>query len=137
MKCQVGFFFLVCGSAMLCIAAAAPITESALVGKWYTGDGLGYNVDLTLRADSSYDAVWTGCLGTYGTAKGRWHFDGRKLTFAPTDEKDMMRNHLRTLTVIPDKHKIVLVPPKSLADFKKWGSDPPFWCYVRAHKDSK
>ena len=44
----------------------------------------------------------------------------------------MMRKHLRTLTVTSDKQqRIVLVPPKSMHHFKKWGSDPPYWCYVR------
>jgi hypothetical protein len=95
--------------------------------------GEGYNVNLTLRPDFSYDAVWAGCLGTYGTAKGRWHLDGHKLSFTPTEETGMMRKHLRMLTITSDKQQqVVLVPPKSMHYFKKWGSDPPYWCYVRA-----
>jgi len=69
------FAFTICGLAVL--ALAAPPTPRTLSGKWHIGDGEGYNVDLTLRPDFRYGAVWTGCLGTYGTAKGRWHLRPR------------------------------------------------------------
>jgi hypothetical protein len=106
------------------------IPAKRLVGKWYRGDGTGYNVTLTLNQDSSYTAIWEGCLGTYGTARGNWNLDQTRLKLTPTEEKDMMRNHLRTLDVLPDKQGIVLVPPKDRKYFNKWGSQPPYWCFT-------
>jgi hypothetical protein len=123
---------LLCSLLAACatsVSLSAAIPAKRLAGKWYRGDGTGYNVTLTLNRDSSYDAVWTGCLGTYGTARGTWHLDATKLTFTPTEEKDMMRNHLRTLDVLPDKRGFVLVPPKDGMYFKKWGSESSYWCF--------
>jgi hypothetical protein len=111
----------------------SPIPAKRLVGKWYRGDGKGYNVTLTLSRDSSYDAVWTGCLGTYGTARGTWRLDGAKLSFTPTQEKEMMRNHLRTLDVLPEKGGFVLVSAKDRTHFDKWGSATTHWCFKRAN----
>ena len=120
-----------CSLLVACTSGVAPssIPAKRLVGKWYRGDGLGYNVTLTLNRDSSYDAVWTGCLGTYGTAHGNWRLDQSKLTLTPTEEKDMMRKHLRTLDVLPDKRGFVLVPPKGRKNFNKWGTESSYWCF--------
>ena len=125
---------LLCSLLAACainVSQSTPIPAKRLAGKWYRGDGTSYNVTLTLNRDSSYDAVWTGCLGTYGTARGTWHLDAAKLKFTPTEEKDMMRNHLRTLDVLPDKRGFALVPPECRKHFDKWGSDTPY-CFKPA-----
>ena len=115
-----------CATSM---SASAPIPASRLAGKWYRGDGLGYNVTLTLNRDSSYDAVWTGCLGTYGTARGTWRLNASQITLTPTEEKDTMRNHLLTLDVLPDKRGYILVPPEDRKNLQKWGSESSYWCF--------
>ena len=127
---KTSFLFIV-GFTALCAFAPGGTPPDPLFGKWYIGDGTGHNVDLALGRDFTYHAVWTGCLGTYGTAKGHWELHGDKLTFTPTEETEMMRKHLRTLIVVREKKQVVLVSPKQMSDFKKLGSNPPYWCYVR------
>jgi hypothetical protein len=119
--------------SVLLVAGDHPrsLTSDRLLGKWYQGDGTGYNIDLTLNQDWTYSATWTGCLGTYGTARGRWHLDGTKITLQPTEENDAMRDHLRVLNVLSDKGLPVLVQPRDVAHFKEYGSKPHFWCFTR------
>lgn len=63
------------------------VPPSKLVGQYSTGDRLGYNLDLDLRADGSFNVTWRGCLGVYGTAVGTWIIepDGVALTSARAD----------------------------------------------------
>jgi hypothetical protein len=65
----------------------APVPRSRLVGRYFTGDGTGFNLKLDLRADGSFDLTWTGCLGVYGTASGTWALDpdGVSTTTAKAD----------------------------------------------------
>jgi hypothetical protein len=46
--------------AVSAVSASAAFTEKDVVGKWYRGDHLGYNVDLTLLPDHTHNATWTG-----------------------------------------------------------------------------
>lgn len=39
-------------------------------GDYYSGDGLGANVSLSLAPNAGVAATWQGCLGTYGINKG-------------------------------------------------------------------
>lgn len=98
-------------------------SSQAIAGKYYRGDGLGYNVSLTLQADGAYSAAWTGCLGEYGKASGQWTLARRKLVFAPTVETGMMRRHLRTLEVLKSNGSWVLVPTETRdrVFYKSWG----------------
>ena len=43
----------------------------AWAGDYYSGDGLGQNVSLSLAPISGVTAKWQGCLGTYAANKGR------------------------------------------------------------------
>lgn len=82
---------------------AAPPDTKAVAGSYYCGDGLGYNVTLTLKEDGSYSAEWHGCLGKYGDASGRWKLLDRRIVFTPKKETDMMKDHLKTLDVLKYK----------------------------------
>jgi len=53
---------------------AGPAAE--LVGSWWMGDGLGYNLRLRLGADGTFKLRWTGCLGVYGSCEGLWDLEG-------------------------------------------------------------
>ena len=81
-------------------ASADSFPNGELVGGWYQGDGLGYNVTLTLNTDGSYIASWRGCLGLYGTAAGNWKVDEDVIVLTPASETDMMVGHLRTLKIL-------------------------------------
>lgn len=128
-------------AALMCCLSAGCISTDSKVGRsnrrhfagnWYRGDGTGYNVTLTLKKDGTYDAVWVGCLGTYGTAAGSWEATPEQITLTPKSETGMMENHLRSLTVFPEKTGFVLVPPDARDGFPKWGADSPYWCFSRS-----
>jgi len=100
-----------------------PADAKTLAGRYYRGDGKGYNVHLTLEAEGTYTAEWHGCLGTYGKAAGDWKLLGTQLAFTPSKETDMMRSHLRGLDVLKFRgHWIFLSTNKSDREFyDKWG----------------
>src|SRR5215813_11583896 len=68
----------------------APPDAKGVAGDYYRGDGTGYNIYLTLKADGKYTAEWQGCLGKYGEASGQWTLRGKQIVFKPSKEKDMM-----------------------------------------------
>jgi hypothetical protein len=78
----------------------APPDAKAVAGSYYCGDGLGYNVTLTLKADGHYSGEWHGCLGKYGEASGTWKVSDKRIILTPKEEKDMMKGHLKTLDVM-------------------------------------
>jgi hypothetical protein len=92
--------------ALPCMAA---VQRADVVGKWYCGDGTGYNIYLDLQAGGTYQAVWHGCLGEYGSAKGKWREASGRILLTPSDEKEMMKGHLTALLVIEEKSEIRLL----------------------------
>lgn len=58
-------------SLLLLSLGCNPPSEE-LVGRYFQGDGLGYNLELNLRADGTFTCEWTGCLGHYGSTSGTW-----------------------------------------------------------------
>lgn len=83
---------------------------AAVSGHYYRGDGLGYNVYLTLESDGRYAAEWRGCLGKYGEANGTWRLEGRRIIFSPSQETGAMKGHLRALEALPFDGDWILVP---------------------------
>src|SRR6185369_642253 len=81
----------------------APPNAKAVAGTYYSGDGLGYNVTLTLKDDGTYSGEWHGCLGKYGDASGNWELSGKSIALTPKKETDMMKGHLKTLDVLKYK----------------------------------
>jgi hypothetical protein len=68
---------------LLITLAAAPLPAEprvdspvTLVGDYFSGDGLGVNWALSLRADGTYTFAWDGCLGRYAERQGRFRVDG-------------------------------------------------------------
>ena len=98
--------------------AGCPSDAKGLAGGYYTGDGTGYNVYLTLNAKGTYTAEWLGCLGTYGEASGDWKLTNTQVVFNPSKETDMMRGHLRRLDVLKFQgHWILLSSDKDDREF--------------------
>jgi hypothetical protein len=84
-------------------AATAPsvgIVDRGLVADYYTGDGLGYNIQLSLRADGTFSATWYGCVGNYGDASGNWVRAGDRVTFDNRASKGRLANHLRGAIIV-------------------------------------
>jgi hypothetical protein len=100
-----------------------PADAKTLAGRYYRGDGTGYNIYLALNPDGTYEAEWRGCLGTYGEAAGDWKLEGTQIVFTPSKETDMMRSHLRGLDVLKFQgHWIFLSTEKNDREFyDKWG----------------
>jgi hypothetical protein len=81
----------------------APPNAQAVAGSYYCGDGLGYNVTLTLKDNGTYSGEWQGCLGKYGEASGTWTLSDKRIVLTPTNEEGNMKGHLRTLDVMKYK----------------------------------
>ena len=109
---------------------AAVAALHALAGAYYRGDGLGYNIDLDLRADGSYDAEWRGCLGVYGTASGSWSSDGVQVVLSPSNETDMMQGHLRQLDIEQHEGRSILLHSKDRGFYDRHGASP-YSCFQR------
>ena len=124
---------LLCSLLVACanrVSSSAPVSTEQLVGKWYRGDGTGYNVVLTLNRDLSYNAVWFSDGGILGDARGSWKFTRTKLILLLSEEKHMKHIHLRTLDVLPNKQGVVLVAPEDRKLFDKWGAESSLYCFT-------
>lgn len=64
-------------------------TYDPYVGDYYQGDGLGYNLHLTLKPDGSFSCQWSGCMGDYGSTSGTWVHDGDRITVDATKSSGM------------------------------------------------
>lgn len=77
------------------------LTPGEIAGRYYCDGGPGYAISLTLNANHTYAAAWSGCLiglGPYGEANGSWRLLGKAILFSPSEESGMMKGHLRKLT---------------------------------------
>jgi hypothetical protein len=101
----------------------APSSAKVIAGTYYRGDGLGYNISLTLSEDGKYTAEWHGCVGKYGEASGKWGLNDKQITLTPSKEEGMMKGHLQTLDVMKFRGDWILVPTaKGEREFyDKWG----------------
>ena len=100
---------------------AAPPNAKAVAGNYYRGDGTGYNIYLTLKADGKYTAEWHGCLGKYGEASGLWTLKDKKIAFKPSNEQGMIKGHLKTLDILQFRGKWIFVPSDDRDFYDKYG----------------
>jgi hypothetical protein len=70
---------------------ANSFADPMLVGRYYDGDGLGVNLNLSLRGDGTYSCSWTGCLGDYGSTQGNWGRLGDTIHISPTKLDGMFK----------------------------------------------
>jgi hypothetical protein len=99
-------------------------------GSYYRGDGSGYNINLDLWPDGSYDARWRGCLGVYGTARGQWLVDGEHIVLSPKKETDMMTGHLKRLDSARHEGRLILLPSDDREFYDKHGASR-YSCFQR------
>src|SRR5262245_52926145 len=100
---------------------AAPPAAKAVVGSYYCGDGLGYNVTLTLKEAGTYSAEWHGCLGKYGDASGSWKLSDKRIVLTPKKERDIMKGHLKTFDVLKYKGGWIFVRADDREFYDKHG----------------
>jgi hypothetical protein len=91
------------------VAVPVALDVSKLPGRYYQGDGLGYNVYLSIRKDGTFDCTWRGCLGVYGTSKGSWSLRGNRVVLHSSEETGMMKGHLSSLDVLLHDGELILV----------------------------
>jgi hypothetical protein len=101
----------------------APSNAKAVAGSYYRGDGLGYNVSLTLKENGKYTAEWHGCLGKYGEASGNWSLTKKRITFLPSKEEGNLKGYLKKLDVLKFKGDWILLPTdkEDRGFYDKWG----------------
>jgi hypothetical protein len=87
-------------SAIPTTLPAGGVIDRHLVADYYTGDGLGYNLLLSLREDGTFTCKWLGCLGDYGHATGNWARAGDRVIFVNRDSTDQLKDYLRGATVV-------------------------------------
>ncbi len=108
----------------------APANSDSLVGKYYSVDGLGMNVVLTLNVDSTYSADWHGCLGKYGDASGLWNISDTLLILTPANEDGAMTGYLRAFIVQRFEDVWILIRPEDFPDYQKRGVSR-YVCYQK------
>ena len=87
-----------------------PSNARAIEGAYYRGNGLSYNLELTLKAGGPYTAKWDSCLYKSGEASGTWKLSGKRILFAPAIDGEMLRGRLETLDVLKFEGEWILVP---------------------------
>ena len=100
-----------------------------LAGTYYQGDGLGVNLELTLKADGKFECKWRGCLGTYGANSGEWAIRDLELKFSPKVSQGMFKDlPLDPLRVVSFQRHYLLVQKR---DWDRFKSDGPntFVCF--------
>ncbi len=99
-----------------------------LHGEYYQGDGLGYNLHLTLKHNGTFDCQWTGCLGEYGATSGTWTHLGKRITLDVTESSGMFNDRpLGDLTIVTrDGARRLLLD----ADAKLVASEPDMWRFL-------
>ncbi|WP_312769680.1 hypothetical protein [Pseudoxanthomonas mexicana] len=91
---------------------------SELSGTYYSGDGLGRLVYITLRPDGTFASDWQGCLGVYGEATGSWQLQGDQIIFNPAAERDALAGYLRRATTIRHDGRIGFARTQDVAHDK-------------------
>jgi len=108
--------------ALTAFAASSTFGDKDVVGQWYRGDHLGYNVVLTLSPDHAYKVSWRGDEidpktnrpGEYGSASGKWKVEGDRLVITPQKETKDTKGDVSTMRLQRQRGKIVLTPLRPL-----------------------
>jgi hypothetical protein len=87
-----------------------PPNVAALAGSYFRGRGLGYNLHLTLEANSKYKAKWHSCLYKSGEASGDWSLSDKRITLTPPMEGEMLQSRVESLEVLAFKGQWILLP---------------------------
>lgn len=97
------------------------VVDRGLVAEYYGGDGLGYNLSLSLRDDGSFSCKWTGCLGDYGNASGVWSRSADHVSFVSRQATGMLENYLRGAMVVDGGEFPALVLDQERDFYEKHG----------------
>jgi hypothetical protein len=88
----------------------------------------------------TYSCVWSGCLGVYGTATGRWSIVENTLHLTPDTSTDMLKDKpLPPLDVLLYKGQYIFVDPQCRELFIKYGPKAPIGnnCFMKRKARTK
>ena len=89
-------------------------------GKYYEGDGLGANIQLSLSPDAGATVTWHGCMGLYGANHGALveSPDGAlRIDFVAPNEPDKFANFPSELVPVSWGERQYLIPPDKIPEF--------------------
>jgi hypothetical protein len=90
-------------------------------GKYFFGDGLGFNFSFELTASGEFQFYWHGCLGTYLDVKGKTKYEDGKILLLPENNKQIDETGKRMIPrkLIPVKwgERSYLIEDKKIIDF--------------------
>jgi hypothetical protein len=117
------------------IAIPTVIKTNVMAGAYYTGDGLGYNLLLTVNTNMTYSCIWRGCLGVYGTATGTWTTVTNQLKLTPSTETEMLKKKsLRSLDILLYRDAYIFVDPDWRSFFIQYGPDCRGSCFQKTEE---
>ena len=99
-------------------------------GEYYCGDGLGFNLSLTLNQSGRFECTWTGCLGVYGKAQGNWAVEGERVVFQPETATGRLREYLSHADIVKYREHLLLVLEKH-KEFYEPTRPSADWCLHR------
>jgi hypothetical protein len=112
------------------------IAIESLVGDYHQGDGLGYNLNLKLNRESTFDCTCTGCLGVYGTSSGTWSAEAGALSLIAVNSDGMMKSKpIEKMHVISFQDHVLLLQDQDRRWFDERGPDT-FRCFHKQNATS-
>jgi hypothetical protein len=85
---------------------------------FYQGDRLGFNIVMDLKADNSFCLRAYSCLGSFGSASGRWKNAGRILQLTPVREEGFfISNDYRQFQIVPWNSGFAIVRSEDFREF--------------------
>jgi hypothetical protein len=100
------------------------VTPSDLYGEYYVGDGLGYNLHLSLKPEDTFECTLSGCMGEYDRVTGTWYVFGAAVVLQSRSAASGLLGDLGNLDIISYKGHLLLVTPDDRDFLLKWGPDP-------------
>ena len=97
---------LLVGTAGCATDATARATSQDMAGRYYSGDGLGRLVYVTLKPDGEFVSDWQGCLGVYGKAVGTWRLEDDQVVFENQVASGDLAGYLSRATTIKHDGKL-------------------------------
>jgi hypothetical protein len=103
-----------------------------VVGHYFRGNGLPYNLHLKLEQGGRFTAQWHSCLYKPGQSLGTWIVSGNRITLDPPVEGEMLRWPLSNLNVLRSKGQWILIPTdqRDRESYEKHG-ETRFSCFHR------
>jgi hypothetical protein len=91
---------LLTGAVGCAMDATVRVPIQDMPGRYYSGDGLGRNVYVTLKPDGGFVSDWQGCLGVYGQAEETWRLEGDRVVFEHQAASGELAGYLRRATTV-------------------------------------